>query len=417
MRLALVCCLCGLLLLCLHFLQAHAVPVKASKLYLWNESNQHSRLIFELNQPVVHNIFTLHSPERLVIDLKNTILQTTPPKIAANHSLVRSIRSARRNQNDVRVVLDLKQAVRSKSYALQPAGNYGHRLMVDINTLQNPPPSKTPFSIAASKSSASTTSKSNFASKKVLTTPVRRGEGRDVIIAIDAGHGGIDPGAIGRRYGTKEKTVTLAVAKELARLINQQMGMRAVLTRSGDYYLKLRKRIDIARAHKADLFISIHADAFSDSSANGASVYMLSRRGASSEAAKWLAEKENAADLIGGVTLNDKNDLLASVLLDLSQTGTLEASARVAENLKDALRRVNKMHYSRVQHAAFMVLRAPDIPSVLIETAFLSNLQEEQKLRKSEFRRKIALALRDGIKRYFQRYAPPDSWLARKKTR
>jgi len=234
---------------------------------------------------------------------------------------------------------------------------------------------------------------------------------RDLIIAIDAGHGGEDPGTIGRK-GTREKDVVLAIAKELNQQIQNAHGMRPVMVRRGDYYVGLRRRMKIAREHRADLFVSIHADSFKDPRVRGSSVYVLSRNGASSEAARWLAEQENAADLVGGVSLDDKDDLLASVLLDLSQTATLSASTDVGTNVLKQLGTTGKTHKRRVQRAGFMVLKSPDIPSILVETAFLSNPSEEKRLRNRAQQRKIAKAMVAGVKGYFKHNAPPGTRLA-----
>jgi len=238
-----------------------------------------------------------------------------------------------------------------------------------------------------------------------------QGGERDVVIAIDAGHGGDDPGALGR-HGTREKDVTLAIARKLAQVIDAEPGMKAVLVRKGDYYVGLRQRMGIARQNKADLFVSIHADAFRDPRVRGASVYTLSRRGASSEAARWLAESENASDLIGGVSLEDKDDVLASVLLDLSQTAAMEASADVAQRVFRQLRRFGPVHSNRVQQAGFMVLKSPDIPSILVETAFISNASEEQHLNNPAHQAELAQAIMSGIREYFQVSPPPGTLMA-----
>lgn len=229
---------------------------------------------------------------------------------------------------------------------------------------------------------------------------------RTQVIAIDAGHGGDDVGAIGMR-GTHEKDVVLAIARELARQINAEPGFKAVLIRDGDYFIDLRDRMVRARRHRADMFVSIHADAFQNRRVTGSSVYVLSNRGATSEAARWLAERENAADLVGGVTLEDKDPQLRSVLLDLSQTASLEASLKVAENVLHALKQVGQVHREQVQAAGFMVLKSPDIPSLLVETAFISNPSEEQQLRDQRFRVKIAGAVKEGIKAYFRGHTLP----------
>jgi len=284
----------------------------------------------------------------------------------------------------LRIVLDLKQGVRPKSFTLTPNQQYGHRLVVDLYN------------------KAETTGK--VVAKK--TVAEKKNQLRDLIIAIDAGHGGEDPGAIGRR-GTKEKDVVYSIAKKLAALIKKEPGMRPVLIRKGDYYIGLRQRIDKARKFNADLLISIHADGFRDRRARGASVFVLSNRGATSEMARWLAEKENRSDLAGGVSLGDKDGLLAEVLLDLSQTATNEASLELADNMLGELKGISKTHKSSVQQAGFVVLKSPDIPSILIETAFISNPQEEKNLRSKKHQQKLARAMLRGIRDYFGKHPPP----------
>ncbi|OQY54175.1 MAG: hypothetical protein B6247_12535 [Candidatus Parabeggiatoa sp. nov. 2] len=388
-----------------------AQPVQILDVRFWKPAHHHLRLVFELSAPVTHNIFTLKSPYRLVIDLKNTKLVkrlVRPPKSA----LVTNIRSAPRNQNNLRVVLDLKASVRTKSFLLKPDDTNKQRLVIDINTL------KRTSSASSEKKSKTPASRSQHTVSEQTQAPTRQQKkasiGRDIVIAIDAGHGGIDSGAIGLG-GTMEKDVALAIARELANLVAKERGMRAVLIRNGDYFLSLSKRLELARQYQADLFISLHADAYPDDNrVQGTSVYMLSRSGASSEAARWLAEKENAADLIGGVSLSDKDGLLAQVLLDLSQAGTLEASAYVGQKVLKALRKVSKIHFFRVQRANFMVLRSPDIPSILVETGFISSPREEKKLSDQKYRRRMAVAIMAGIRQYFASHAPPDTLLARR---
>jgi N-acetylmuramoyl-L-alanine amidase len=234
-----------------------------------------------------------------------------------------------------------------------------------------------------------------------------------VVVAVDAGHGGEDPGAQGSVRHTREKVVTLEIARRLKRLIDAQPGMRAVLTRKGDYYVGLRRRMQLARKYKADLFISIHADAFRDRRVRGSSIYVLSRRGASSEAARWLAARENAADLIGGVSLDDKDDMLASVLLDLSQSAAQEASLAAAQQVYRNLGRLGKVHARHIQRAGFVVLKSPDIPSMLIETGFISNPTEESNLRNHAYQEKLAKAISRGVTHYFKDAPPPGTLLAK----
>lgn len=349
----------------------------------------HTRLVFDLDGPVEHKLFTLSNPERVVVDLARAKLTGNVPGIDKGVPL-KSIRHARRDDKTLRIVLDATQPLRPKSFALKPYGDHGHRLVIDLYH---------------KKKKKRVTASVNKPAKKL----------RDIVVAIDAGHGGEDPGARGYR-GTQEKKVVLAIARKLEKLLKKEPGMRPVMIRDGDYYISLRGRIEKARKHRADLFVSIHADAFHNPKARGSSVYTLSQRGASSEAARWLAESENKADLIGGVSLDGKDDLLASVLLDLSQTASLEASIDVADNILTGLKGVGHVHKRRVQGANFLVLKSPDIPSVLVETAFISNPEEERKLRDRRHQQRIAYALMHGVRNYFERFPPPGTRLARRYT-
>ena len=357
-----------------------------------SDSRKRARLVFDLSGPAEHSLFTLSSPERVVIDIENVQSAADLPAKVPSIDVIRGIRSALRDGGTLRVVLDLKEKVRPKSFLLQPAKKVGHRLVID---LYNEGPRSTPKA------------------KKTIPKPRQL---RDVVIAVDAGHGGKDPGAVGKR-GTYEKHVALAMAKELARQINQERGMRAVLTRKGDYYVKLRDRIEKARQAKADLFISIHADAFKDRHAHGSSVYALSLSGATSEAAQLLANRENAADLIDGVSLEDKDPVVRSVLLDLSQNATINASLDVGSQILESLGQYNNLHKPSVQQAGFIVLKSPTIPSVLVETAFISNPSEERKLTSKQYQRRTAQSIFSGIKLYFARKAPPGTLLAEENRR
>jgi N-acetylmuramoyl-L-alanine amidase len=390
-----------------------AKPVHLTDMRIWKPATHHVRLVFNLSDSVSHNIFSLKSPLRLVIDFKNTKLVKDLVNIQGS-SLIQKIRNAPRHKNNLRIVLDLKMPVRTKSFLLKPQGKEGHRLVVDINTLNAPEKAISQRSWFSKSKALSLQAHTEVKLSQAAQVSQLSDHQRDIVIAIDAGHGGIDSGALGPN-GTQEKDVVLAIAKDLATLVAAERGMRALLIRNGDYFIKLRKRIELARRYQADLFISIHADAYpEDKNVQGSSVYMLSRQGVSNEQAKWLAEKENSADLIGGVTLNDKDDLLAQVLLDLSQAGTLEASAYVAKKVLKALGQVSKTHSRRVQRAGFMVLRSPDIPSILVETGFISNPQEEEKLKNPTYRRHIAVAILKGIREYFADNAPPGTLLARR---
>jgi len=361
---------------------------------LW-AAPDHTRVVFDTSGPVTHKLFTLQNPDRLVIDVPAAQAKAN---MQTSGGMVKGIRAARNKPDTLRIVLDLKQAAKPRSFNLTPNGQYGHRLVIDL------------YGDESGTASAATTPTAKPEVKQAIAS--QAGDVRDLVIAIDAGHGGDDPGAMGRRK-TREKDVVLAIARRLARLVEKEPGMRPVLIREGDYYVGLRQRIEKARKHKADLFISIHADGFTDHRASGSSVYVLSRRGASSEMARVLAARENAADLVGGVSLDDKDDLLREVLLDLSQTATLEASFSVADNMLGELKRIGKTHKTGVQQAGFVVLKSPDIPSILVETAFISNPAEEQKLRDSGHQQQLATAMLHGIRDYFRKHPPPGTLVAR----
>lgn len=376
------------LLLSIVLLSATVQAATVDDVRMW-AGPESTRLVFDISGPIEHSVFMLRSPNRVVIDLKNTRLRKSPHGLDFTQGVVSKFRSAKRNSRDLRMVLDLKGKVRPKSFLLKPTKQYGHRLVIDLSNTRI-------------KSAAKVTRHS--ASRN-------RGAPRDVIIAIDAGHGGDDPGASGQR-GTREKHVVLAIARQLERLIKKEPGMRPVMIRTGDYYLGLRKRMQKARQFQADLFISIHADAFRNGRASGSSVYVLSQNGATSEAAQWLAKSENSSDLIGGVSLDDKDDLLRSVLLDLSQNATIAASLDVGGSVLKELRGVGKLHKKRVEQAGFAVLKSPDIPSILVETGYISNKREERNLRDKHYQRKLATAMLNGVRRYFSQNAPPGTRLA-----
>lgn len=341
------------------------------------------RVVFDVSGSPEYQIFTLSNPNRVVIDLKNTQWSVqTKPELA--HSSINTLRHSIRHEKDLRVVLDLNEKVKPSSFVLVPNNSYGHRLVVDLPIQTN----------AQAKVSPPREVAGAFAQRPFL-------------VAIDPGHGGEDPGAIGRRYRTKEKDIVLNVATVLAKKINRTPGMEAYLVRTGDYYINLRQRITKARREGADLFISIHADSFKDPKANGASVYILSDKGESNEAARWLAERENRADLIGGVSLDDKGDLLAQVLLDLSQSASKAASYELGEDVLQNLAKVTRLHKNKVQQAGFVVLKSPDIPSILVELGFVSNPLGERNLSRPYFRENLAQALLEGIKAYKARRGQP----------
>jgi N-acetylmuramoyl-L-alanine amidase len=351
---------------------------------IWSENGK-TRVVLDLSRPAAHNIFTLRGPDRLVVDLKSSRLADSLKTMPTGAGSVRAIRSALRANGQLRVVLDLNEAVRSRSFTAGPNSKYGDRLVIDLQ-----------------RSSSLHT---------VKTASDAYQPGRDVIVAIDAGHGGHDPGAIGRGK-TREKDVALQISRTLAASINAEPGMTAVLVRNGDYYVDHRERMEIARRSKADLFVSVHADAVKDSRAGGASVYALSLKGASDEAARQLAERENASVRVGGVTLDDKDEVLASVLLDLSQSAALSASLDVGSKVIGELARLGKVHRRTVQQAGFLVLKSPDMPSILVETAFISNPSEEKKLRDVGHQGRLADAILAGVRTYFYTNPPPDTRIA-----
>jgi N-acetylmuramoyl-L-alanine amidase len=341
-----------------------------------------AQLTLTLSAAVTPSVFSLSSPERLVIDLPATRLGARLPKAAGP---VRSVRSGMQDRTTLRLVLELSRGLTPKVRAS------GTQLVIDMGAV--------PAAVAA-----------------VPATPVAvraahapADEGRDVIVAIDAGHGGQDPGASGRN-GTHEKDVVLAIARALARRVDAEPGMKAYLTREDDRFIPLRDRINLARKARADIFVSVHADSIRNRDVSGSSVYVLSDKGASSEAARWLAEQENAADLKGGVSLGDKNDQLASVLMDLSQSASIGSSMVAAERVLGQLDRVGTIRKTDVQQAAFVVLKSPDIPSMLVETAYISNPVEEQKLRTQAHQQAVAEAIFNGVREYF-RSSPPDGSL------
>jgi len=373
-RLLLQCCL-GSLLAMLLWQPAWAVDVRAVRLWAGPDS---TRVVVDLSGRAQHSLLILHNPERVVLDVSGARLGRGAGRPPAGVGAVKQVRMSRNAAGSLRLVLDLARPIQAKSFLSTPNAHYGYRLVIDLGVTAR---ADQPI--------------------KVKHAPT---DARDLIIAIDAGHGGEDPGAIGKN-GTREKDVVLAIARELALKINEEPGMRSILTRNGDYFVPLRDRMRRARAQQADLFVSIHADAAHDRSVDGSSVYILSQRGATDEASRWLAERENASDLIGGVSLDDKDDVLASVLLDLSQSASLNASQVAAERVLHQLIQAGEIRKHEVQQARFMVLKSPDIPSMLVETAYISNPQEEQRLRTPAHQAKLADAIRRGVHDYF--YANP----------
>jgi N-acetylmuramoyl-L-alanine amidase len=382
-----------LLLLISSLVQAAPVDVHGARLWIAPDQTQ---LVIDADAVVEHKIFPLENPDRLVIDIPQARLAGKLPLAEAQDLLVKGVRSGVLDNGDLRLVLDLKQPVRAKSDLLEPNERYGYRLVVDM----------TPQAGATVTEQGTSPLPGRPGGKAADSI-------RDLVIAIDPGHGGEDPGAIGT-HGTKEKDITLAIARKLASLINKETGMRAVLIRDGDYYLGLYKRIQLARRHDADLFVSLHADAYQDQNVSGSSVYTLASGAATSSQARWLADKENSADRIGGVNLDDKAPDLSKTLWEMAQGGTLEHGGLVAQAVLANLSKVGAVHHGKVQQAGFAVLKAPDIPSILVETAFISNPDEENRLNSADHQAKLARALLGGIKDYFAAHAPPGTRWASK---
>ena len=373
--------LCILTVALLPALASAATTIKNMR--IWTEDKR-TRIVLDLNKPAEHSIFTLRGPDRLVVDLKDARMSSGLKDLPAGGA-ISSIRTGLRANGQLRVVLDLNQAVRSRSFSAGPNKQYGDRLVIDLHQEGD---------LRAVKRAAE-----EFVA------------GRDIVIAVDPGHGGKDPGAVGRAR-TREKDVALAVSKRLAARINAEPGMKAIMVRGGDYYVDHRERMEIARRQKADLFISVHADAVADRRARGASVYVLSTKGASDEAAKRLAQRENASEQVGGVSLSDKDAVLASVLLDLSQNAALSASLDAGSHVIRQLARIGRVHRSKVQQAGFLVLKSPDVPSILVETAYISNPDEEKKLNNRDHQDRLANAILAGVRNYFNANPPPNTQLA-----
>jgi N-acetylmuramoyl-L-alanine amidase len=371
-------------LLCLLIgLGASAAPTTVKDVRVWAGPDA-TRLVFDLSGPVEHELLTLQNPARVVLDISAARFGSARP-LPEKQGFVKQLRIGPQDDGHLRLVIDLAAPATPRSFAVEPNDIYGHRLVLDLS----PATAGSPVAVKSTEEVAV----------------------RDIVIAIDAGHGGPDPGSIGRR-GTREKNVTLAIAHRLKERIDKEPGMRAVLTRDGDYFVEHRERIARARRRQADMFISIHADAFTDRSVVGSSVYVLSSRGASDESARWLADRENAADLIGGVSLDDKDSVLASVLLDLSQGASMSASLDAAERVMDELYRIGNVTRRGVKQAGFLVLKSPDIPSLLVETAFISNPTEESRLNDAKHQQRLADAIHQGVRTYFYASPPPGTRIA-----
>lgn len=366
-----------LILLACQVCVAQAAPVTVENLRMW-QAPEHTRLVFDLSESVSYDVGVLTDPHRVYLDFPDARLGKPLPSMEGDGRFVRNVRSGNPRPGVLRVVFTLKTAARPRIFQLEPNEIYGHRLVVDLEA------------------------EGQSRSEPVVSAPE---DPETFVVAIDAGHGGEDPGAIGQQR-TREKDITLAIAKAVKELVDADPAMTGVLVRKGDYYVSLRQRTRIARQAQSNLFISIHADAFPQRSVRGSSVYTLSTEGASSETARWLSDKENAADLIGGVSLRDKDETVARVLMDLSMTKSISDSRELAGDILHHLGRVGRLHRNRVEYAGFAVLKSPDIPSVLVESAFLSNPKEEALLRTAAHRQKIANAIYRGVRRYYERHHP-----------
>lgn len=363
-------------------------------------ADDYTRLTLESRAPLKFSQFTIKNPERLVVDIEgidiNPELQALANKVNTDDPYIKSVRAGRYKPTVVRLVLDLKQAIKPQIFTLPPVAEYANRLVIDLYPVQERS-KNTDKSEKIAEKSEKPNKKTHDDDETINNT------GRPLMVAIDPGHGGEDPGAVGRN-GSYEKNIVLDIGRKLKALVGDENHLRAVLIRDGDYFIPLQQRVEKARRAKADLFLSIHADAFINTDARGSSVFALSERGATSAAARWLAKKENDADLIGGVRLDVKDPVLAKTLLDLSQTATIADGLKFANHVLGELGNINRLHKSHVEQAGFAVLKAPDIPSILVETAFISNPEEERKLNDDDYQQKMAKALLKGIKRYFAKH-------------
>lgn len=400
-----------------------AIAISSTRVW---PAEDYTRLTIESRKSIRHNMFTISNPDRLVIDLEDVELGATlnelTQKVGDNDPYIKTVRVGYFKSGVVRLVLDLKNEVNPQLFILKPVGEYGYRLVLDVYPAHPIDPLMALLEqIEAQASAPAVTALPTPVEEKPLMAPDQgiampfppdaatpgfpELRSRTLIIAIDAGHGGEDPGARGR-HGSREKNITLAIARKVKALIDDTSNMRGVLIRDGDYFIPLIGRVAKARKVNADLFISIHADAFIKPKARGSSVFALSERGATSTAARWLAKKENEADLIGGVNIAVKDPYLARTLLDLSQTAAINDSMKLAKYVLNELGDINDLHRGRVEQAGFAVLKSPDIPSILVETAFISNPSEERRLNDEGYQMKLANAILDGIKRYFAQNPP-----------
>ncbi|MGB8433899.1 MAG: N-acetylmuramoyl-L-alanine amidase [Burkholderiales bacterium] len=402
-------------------------PMRAVRVW---PSGEYTRVTLEMSTEPKHSVLLVKNPHRLVVDLENldydSLVKEVADKVRPDDPFVGNIRVGRFKPGVIRLVLDLKTEAKPQVFLLKPIGEYGYRLVLDVYPAV---PRDPLLALLQQRGAAQTAPDQAAASNSPEDSPrvepwppdergkrSRRGLDKSlahrlVTVVIDAGHGGEDPGARGRR-GSHEKDVTLSIAQRLRKLVDAEPNMRAVMTRDADYFVPLQTRVEKARRVKADLFVSIHADAYILPHARGASVFALSERGATSAAASWLAKRENEADLIGGVNLDVKDRYLAQTLLDLSQTATISDSLKLGRVVLDELGDINSLHKEHVEQAGFAVLKSPDVPSILVETAFISNPDEEKNLNNGAYQDKIARALLAGIKRYFAEHPPSRGTLA-----
>jgi N-acetylmuramoyl-L-alanine amidase len=389
------------LALCL-FVGALEAQVVSTRIW---PARDYTRVTIESRNELKYTLFALKDPERLVLDFEGAELSPALAglhgKVTTGDPYIEKLRVGRYRPGVLRLVLDLKASVNAQAFALKPVAEYGHRLVLDLYPLVPPDP----LAALIEQSEKSLPPAAPVAGTPAAPRPQPTKIERLAIIMIDAGHGGEDPGALGR-LGSREKDITLMIAKRLKALIDAEANMRALLTRDADYFLPLHVRVDKARKVKADLFVSIHADAFVRPNARGSSVFALSGRRATSEAARWLAKKENEADLVGGVSLDVKDRYLAQTLLDLSQTATMDYSLRLGRSVLRELGHVNTLHKPHVEQASFAVLKAPDVPSILVETAFISNPEEEKRLNDQVYQDRLARALLSGIRQYIAKHPP-----------
>jgi N-acetylmuramoyl-L-alanine amidase len=357
---------------------------------LWR-SDDKLRLVFDLSGPVQYKTFSLSAPERLIIDLSGANLSGDFSQLALSNTVIRSIRSGPFGQGDTRIVLDLSSPVQLASFLLPPQDGQGHRLVLDLRTAAS-------LQIAAAPEAAI-----DKAHPK-----------RDIIVVVDPGHGGKDPGAVGAK-GEREKDVVLSIAQLLAKRLKREKGFDVKLVRNDDFFVPLRKRVEIARKHNADMFISVHADAAPRLTASGASVYCLSEGGATSATARFMAQRENGADLLGATSLlnlKDKDPMLAGVILDMSMNATIAASLQLGSTVLGSLAGITTLHQKRVEQAGFAVLKSPDVPSILVETGFISNARDSQRLVTTRHQQAVADGLFEGLQRYFQKNPPVNSYIA-----